>query len=289
MKKWIKPVAVSMMIGAFTFGMGSFSYGQAVGTVTATSVNVRQKPSADAYKITSLNNGDNVQIIEDKEDWYQISFDDQEGWIHKDYVKKDTSKMQITGNGVNLRVAPSTDCEVLESLSVGTIVEVKSVEKDWYAVQTEDRQVGWVHSKYVGEIKNEHVVSRGSKNAQVDNLLKTAMGLRGTPYSYGSNGPNSFDCSGFTSYVYRQIGVPINRDSRSQSIQGTKVSKDELKKGDLVFFDTSDNGSINHVGIYIGNGNFIHSSSGKAGSVTISALNEAFYKNRYITARRILD
>ncbi|WP_053957533.1 SH3 domain-containing C40 family peptidase [Inediibacterium massiliense] len=285
MIKWIKPVAVTMMIGAFTFGMGSFSYGQGIGTVTGTSVNVRQQPSTDAQKIISLKNGDNVQIMNDKGDWYQISFDNKEGWIHKDYVK---AKMQITGNGVNLRVAPSTDCEVSGTLSGGTLVEVKSTEQDWYAVQTEDGQIGWVYSKYVGEVKNEPVVSRGSHNVQVDKLLQTAMSLRGKPYSYGSNGPNAFDCSGFTSYVYRQNGIKIDRDSRSQATNGVKVSKEELQRGDLVFFDTSDNGSINHVGIYIGNGNFIHASSGKAGSVTISGLDDSFYRHRYITARRIL-
>ena len=104
-------------------------------------------------------------------------------------------------------------------------------------------------------------------------IVKTAKKYLGKPYKYGATGPNSFDCSGFVYAVFREVGVPIPRTSLAQSkIKGKKLSKSELKKGDLLSFDTSLKGHINHSGIYIGNHKFIHASSGKAHSVTISTL-----------------
>ncbi|MHB8842167.1 MAG: C40 family peptidase, partial [Candidatus Aquicultor sp.] len=83
-----------------------------------------------------------------------------------------------------------------------------------------------------------------------------AMNELGKPYSWGANGPGSFDCSGLTSYVYGQVGVSLPHSSRAQYGCGQHVSRDELQAGDLVFF--AHGGSISHVGIYVGGGNFIH-------------------------------
>ena len=97
--------------------------------------------------------------------------------------------------------------------------------------------------------------SRGeiSKGNQVVNY---AYKFLGKPYVYGAAGPNSFDCSGLTLYVYNKFGVDISRTTYTQVSQGTKVNRSDLKPGDLVFFNTE--GSISHVGIYIGDGDFIH-------------------------------
>lgn len=106
----------------------------------------------------------------------------------------------------------------------------------------------------------------------------------GRPYVYGASGPSAFDCSGFTSYVYRKYGVGLPRTSQSQFGAGSAVSRGNLAPGDLVFFNTY--AYLGHVGIYIGGGDFIHAAS--SGSVKISSLNEGYYSSRYAGARRVI-
>lgn len=128
-----------------------------------------------------------------------------------------------------------------------------------------------------------------SMEGNVGKLIQFAKTLLGKPYRYASSGPNSFDCSGFTSYCFRQtLGVKLSRSSRDQAFAGKEVSKDQLKPGDLLFFNTTGN-RISHVGIYIGNGNMIHASSGSNMKVMISPVFSGWYKSRYVTARRILN
>ncbi|MBS3908872.1 MAG: C40 family peptidase [Actinobacteria bacterium] len=96
-------------------------------------------------------------------------------------------------------------------------------------------------------------VSRGEGRS---GAVGIAMGELGKPYSWGAGGPNSFDCSGLTRYVYGQLGVSLPHSSRAQYNSGRRVSRDDLQSGDLVFFARG--GTISHVGIYVGGGSFIH-------------------------------
>jgi cell wall-associated NlpC family hydrolase len=119
------------------------------------------------------------------------------------------------------------------------------------------------------------------------NIIQIAKKYLGKPYKYGAIGPNSFDCSGFVYTVYKEAGINIPRTSIEQSkIRGKKLKKDELKEGDLLFFDTSLKGHINHSGIYLGKHKFIHASSGKAYSVTISSL-DGWYKDKFRWGKRV--
>jgi cell wall-associated NlpC family hydrolase len=118
------------------------------------------------------------------------------------------------------------------------------------------------------------------------NLVRTAMAYRGARYSYGSGGGGSFDCSGFTRFVYRRaLGVNLPHSSSGQFNYGRKVSRSQLKPGDLLFFHTFRSG-ISHVGIYVGNGKFVHAANPRRG-VTIDSLNGGFYGSRLVGARRI--
>ena len=114
----------------------------------------------------------------------------------------------------------------------------------------------------------------------------------GSPYEYGKSGEDSFDCSGFVYYIYhKKLRLNIPRTAKAQSQISKDIIKDKskLKVGDIVFFDTSDKGYVNHSGIYLGNMKFIHASSGKAYSVTISPLDKGFYKNRFKWGIRVLE
>lgn len=125
-----------------------------------------------------------------------------------------------------------------------------------------------------------------TNNDLVTKVISYAKDLLGCKYSYGAVGPKSFDCSGFTMYVFSHFNINLPHQSASQAQKGSKVSRSDLLPGDLVFFKTSGSG-ISHVGLYIGNGNFIHASNTR-GNVKITSLSEAYYNTRYVTARRIL-
>lgn len=116
-------------------------------------------------------------------------------------------------------------------------------------------------------------------------LAKKKLGKR---YVWGAKGLNTFDCSGLTYYVYRRLGIRLPRRAIAQSRVGMRVSRRNLQKGDLIFFDTSRQrkGYVNHVGIYIGNNKFIHASSAKK-KVVISSLGQRFYSHCFKGARRM--
>lgn len=131
-----------------------------------------------------------------------------------------------------------------------------------------------------GEGSSSSLVS-GSRS----DLISYAYDFIGKPYVWGAEGPRSFDCSGFTKYVYNAFGVNLPHYTGSQIGKGSAVSRKNLKQGDLVFFNTD--GPVSHVGIYIGDGEFIHASSGSR-KVTVSNLGQSYYNSRYAGARRIL-
>lgn len=123
----------------------------------------------------------------------------------------------------------------------------------------------------------------------VGQLLNYAQSFLGTRYIYGGASPNGFDCSGFTQYCYRLIGVSINRTAQQQYSNGVAVDKDALQPGDLVFFygTYASVDQITHVGIYLGDGNFIHAANSNSG-VIVSSLTSGYYSSHYYGARHIL-
>jgi LysM repeat protein len=130
---------------------------------------------------------------------------------------------------------------------------------------------------------------RGGSGGGDYNVIRTAKKYLGRRYVWGAEGPSSFDCSGFTQYVMRKTkGVRLPRVSRKQAYYGKYVTRSQLRPGDLVFFDTSRRrrGYVNHVGIYIGNGKFIHASSARH-RVVITSLNSPFYRARFKWGRRV--
>jgi cell wall-associated NlpC family hydrolase len=117
----------------------------------------------------------------------------------------------------------------------------------------------------------------------VAKLLRTASRYLGTPYAFGGTSGYGFDCSGFVSRVFGSNGVSLARAADEQYQGGQKVAKADLQPGDLVFFSTYTSG-VSHVGIYVGNNKFIHSSSSRG--VSYSSLNDSYYGSRYVGARR---
>jgi len=129
-----------------------------------------------------------------------------------------------------------------------------------------------------------------NKDFLIKNIEQKAKKLLGKPYVWGATGPECFDCSGFTQKVYRAIGINLPRVSKNQAQVGELVHFDELKEGDMVFFDTSKKhkGKVNHVGIYLGDGKFIHASSGNHKVVITDFNKKIFYKRRFLWGRRVI-
>jgi hypothetical protein len=138
-----------------------------------------------------------------------------------------------------------------------------------------------------GIIRNFYIVApRNYSKAHLrDKILRTADSFIGVPYRWGGESvEEGFDCSGFTMTVYRLNGLDLPRSSRSQWHAGIPVKRAMLQKGNLVFFHTSGSGKISHVGIYVGNGQFIHA-PGKGKKVRRSSLKSRYYKTRYAGAK----
>ncbi len=191
--------------------------------------------------------------------------------------------MMVTGKGLNIRSSWSTNGKVLGAVSYGTDLTVTGLcENGWVQILYKG-QTAYVSGEYVADYEEVD----NSASDQAVNIANFAMQYVGYPYVYGAESPDQgFDCSGLVYYSYGQFGHKLKRTANDQmNNNGTAVSRNNLQVGDLVFFG---NGSYaNHVGIYIGNNNFVHAANPSSG-VRVSSMNETYYANRYLGARRIL-
>jgi len=116
-------------------------------------------------------------------------------------------------------------------------------------------------------------------------LIATALSFRGTPYRNGGSDPTGFDCSGFTQWVFAQHGIALPREAEQQFKVGEKIKQDDLKPGDLVFFQTESRGA-SHVGIFVADDQFVHAPSSR-GVVRVEYVNSTYWGRRFVGARRV--
>jgi hypothetical protein len=168
----------------------------------------------------------------------------------------------------------------------------KSLIKIATAIQTKIKKkikIAKVVKKPKAIVKVYKKVNKKVKlSTQIEKYAKKMLGKK---YVWGATGPKCYDCSGFTQKVYRKIaGVKLPRVSYLQAKVGKRISFKKLKQGDMVFFDTEKKrtGKVNHVGIYLRHGNFIHASSGGKKVMITNFNKKRFYKNRFLWGRRIL-
>ena len=128
------------------------------------------------------------------------------------------------------------------------------------------------------------------QSGDAEDVMFRALGLVGTPYRYGGNTPQTgFDCSGLISFVYREAaGIQLPRSTREMiAMPAPRVSSDQLQSGDLVFFATGGARQVNHAGIYVGEGRFVHAPS-SGGTVRLDRLADNYWRNSYLEARRVI-
>lgn len=278
--------------------------------VLADNVNVRKTPSTSGDSLGKLDEGDAVVVTGQNADWYRISYNGENAYISKDYIAGDsltkvtavaseavenagqdfenTYGVVTASTGLKLRKEASTISTVLTVLPYGTEVNIDRIGQEWVRIITDDGQKGYVSAEYLSIRKGDRTTrsNDSSKGAEVINYAKQFIG---TPYVWGgTNLSKGVDCSGFVYSVMKNFGINLNRSSYSMVSNGVEVSKSELQAGDLVFFNSGGDSRISHVGIYMGDGNYIHSTDGAAYGVTITALNSGYSANTYVTARRVL-
>ena len=233
-----------------------------------------------------------LRSYKDVRQWYYVNITTASVEINESDLNvtvTETSKtMYVSTDTLNVR-----DSWLSTSTKVGTLTRNQSVtvtgscSNGWYRIKFEGH-TAYVSGKYLsdeaGASSSSGSISSGSGTAT--DIANFAMSFVGYSYVWGGMSPSTgFDCSGLMYYVLTQYGYSMKRVANDQMTQGTAVSRDNLQVGDLVFFGYGS--YANHVGMYIGNGNFVHASTPSTG-VRVNSLNETYYNTRYIGARRII-
>lgn len=244
-------------------------------------LNVREEGKEDAKLIGKMSKNTACEILSVEDKWARIKSGKVEGYVSTDYLYmgeeaiekgREAASIVATVNTVTLKVReqPSTDSIVLTLVGQEEELEVEQVLEGWAQILLDD-EVAFVSTDYVdieeklgtAVTMEELKYGQGVSNLRVD-LVQFAKKHVGNPYVWGGTSlTKGADCSGFVQSVFKKFGVSMPRSSREQVNRGTKVSAAQAQPGDLYFY--AKNGVVNHVAIYIGNGQVVHASSRKTG------------------------
>ena len=287
----------------------TIAYGAA--TVSADGLNLRTGPSLSDSVLATLNEGDILVILErTNSDWYHINFHGVLGYVNTAYLRdiltaeNFSAVGQITGDLVNIRSKPAIDSNLLGTYAQGTVMTVIGINTGWYKV-IHDGHTGYVRSDFMSITSGTRASTSSSGSVSAsgstthtytappanltlgEQIVDYALSFLGSKYVWGGASPSGFDCSGFVTYVYKYFDISVTRTAQSQyDNDGVAVNKSDLSLGDLVFFNAGGS-SVTHVGIYIGNDEFVHSSSSSTG-VIVSRLDSAYYTRVWHGAKRVV-
>lgn len=291
-----------------------------IGYVNVSSVNVRKEANTNCDILTTLTRNTEVKVLAVEGEWYKVKYGDILGYIKQEFVSEsqtettsraeeerttttvETKTGYISVSLANIREKASANSKVIKTLKKKTKVQVAGTEGEFTKIILDDGNTAYVATRLIvynlDEIEEEpqstntassNNVTVKPGNSSGQGIVDFANQFLGYSYVYGGTTPNSgFDCSGFTYYVFNQCGYNLSRSCSVQANSGAAVSKSELQAGDLIFFNNGSNGSIGHVGIYIGNGRFIHASNPTRGVVT-DTINSGYYCTYYYSARRVAN
>jgi cell wall-associated NlpC family hydrolase len=278
----------------------------ATGVVSGSVVNVRSRPDTSSEVLTKYEKGTKVEIYEDSDNWYRVSIaEGRYGWMSGDYVTvKDETAAKSTSTvksavkedekNTAQEKSPADEEDAADAdENQDEAGEIPDVTGDELTVEVdpeaEDVSEGKTEKPDLADRGADNLTGEARKEAllrqEIVDYAKTLIGIK---YVYGGESKKGFDCSGFVKYVYNHFDIDIVRKSSDQAKGGKAVKKADLQPGDLVFFDTVDDGVLNdisHVGIYVGDGKFIHASTYKKHAITIESLSSVYYSKRYMRAR----
>ena len=265
--------------------------------ISATTLAVYASPSTSSASLGTMSFGESLSCTGLNSTWARVVNSSGALGYCKLSGLSDTNPntynvtLYAQSSGVKVYSKASTSSTVLTTLSLNAKVTGVAInaDKSWIRLKNDSGSYGYVQASSVATTPD----SGSTDSATVNKVIALAKAQSGKPYVYGTTGPNSFDCSGFTYYVFKNAaGITLKRTSESQGYDSsyTKISAiSNLKVGDLVFFNTnSDDADLcDHVGIYLGSGSFIHASSA-GGKVITSSLNSGYYNRTYSWGRRVL-
>ena len=229
-----------------------------MGYINVENANIREKASTDSEHVDTLTLNTEVTILGEEDNWYKIKKGKVEGYIYKKLVS-------------NEKVKETTS----RALTTDRLMNTKD---------SEEQSVSETSTEEVNSNKEENIEQSSNKATEIIAYAKEFLGCK---YVSGGNGPSSFDCSGFTKYVFGHFGYSLSRTSGGQASNGVKVERNQLQQGDLLIFLDDAKSKIGHVGIYMGNDVFIHAANAKRG-VTTDSLSSSYYSPRFVSARRII-
>ncbi|EJP96544.1 enterotoxin EntFM [Bacillus cereus] len=287
-------------------------------TVNVSSLNVRTGPSASHTVLGSVNKGKTVQVVGEVQDWFKINFNGGTGYVSKDFVTKggsavsnetqqpttnnnnnNTTTVQTGGSYVvntgalKVRTGPATYNPVIGGVTNGTVLNVTGAENGWYKINHNGR-TGYVSADFVKFVKGgvNNVVTGGNEGTNqvqkptaptggdTSSIAGFARSLNGSPYRTAGTTPAGFDCSGFIHYVLNQTG----HNGARQTVAGywsSKTKTSNPQPGDLVYFQNTYKSGPSHMGVYLGNGQFISAETDATG-VRISSVSNSYWSKHLL-------
>ena len=224
---------------------------------------VRQSASASGEIIGTLDEDEVVKITGEEGDFYKISTNSIDtGYVSKRLVKEKT----VSSRSSNVERTAELDVQDTVTDEANTqLTEIFSQE-------------------------NEVIEEQNANISRKNEVIEFAKQYLGYPYVSGGHSPQTgFDCSGFTRYIFVNFGFSLGATAASQTSIGVEVAREDLQTADLILYYDEGMTKIGHVGIYIGDGNFIHSANPKRGVVIDNLNTNSYYSQRFVTARRIVE
>lgn len=264
-------------------------------------LNIRAIAAEDGRLVGKLPRNAACEVLDADDTWAHIKSGSVEGYVSLDYLltgvpakfkaeELAVTVAKVTTDSLKVRAEANTDSEVITLVAMGEELEVAAVEGDWVKVLLDDDEV-YVSAEYVevsaelgtAVTMTELLYGQGVSDVRVD-VCQYAKEFIGNPYVWGGTSlTKGTDCSGFVMRVFQKYGVKLPRNSRAQANCGTTIKVSEAKPGDLIFYAKGK--TINHVAIYIGNGQVVHASSPKTG-IKISNIS---YRTPFKAVRILYD
>ena len=227
---------------------------QKVGYILGATVNFRKMPNTSSEIIDTLTNNTKIEIINTGEEWAEVEYNGNRGYIATDYISD--KKMETTSRGA-----------------------IKRTGNKETNAETKRKSTNTAPTKETEVVTLENVTGA--------DIVAYAKSYLGSKYVSGGSSPKGFDCSGFTTYVYKHFGISLSRTSSGQNSNGKSVAKSDMQLGDVICFSNSSGSKkIGHVGIYVGGGKFIHAANSRKGVIISNVSGDGYY---FVSARRIIN
>ena len=244
--------------------------------VNAETLNIREKANSTAKVIGQLDLNAKVTLLETVDStWSKIQANGVTGYVSSKFLS-DTKTAVTSRSGDTSRESQETEKNQSQN------------QENSSSKQSNQATSSSQDTKQESQKSNDTSTANTSTSSKSgSSVVEYAKQYLGCKYVSGGTSPSGFDCSGFTTYVFKHFGISLSRTSGAQASNGTKVERSNLQAGDILIFNDSSNSKVGHVGIYIGGNQFIHAANPQKG-VIISSLSESYYSARYVGARRVL-